>query len=104
MAYLVVMRTKEIGVRMALGAHRLRVVGLILRDVGLMVAVGVAVALPLCYGVGRAIEADLFGVKPWDPAAIAASAVILLGAALIAGLIPATMASRINPMVALRNE
>jgi predicted permease len=104
MAYLVVMRTKEIGVRMALGAHRLRVVGLILRDVGLMVAVGVAVALPLCYGVGRAIEADLFGVKPWDLAAIAASAVILLGAALVAGLIPAAMASRINPMVALRNE
>jgi ABC-type antimicrobial peptide transport system permease subunit len=98
------MRTKEIGVRMALGAHRRRVVGLILRDVGVMVAVGVAVALPLCYGVGRAVEAELFGVKPWDPGSIAFAAFVLLGAALVAGAIPAAMASRINPMVALRNE
>lgn len=104
MAYLVVMRTKEIGVRMALGAHRLRVVGLILRDVGLMVTVGVAVALPLCYGVGRAVEAELFGVKPWDPASIAFASLVLLGAAIGAGAIPAFIASRINPMVALRNE
>lgn len=104
MAYLVVMRTKEIGVRMALGAHSLRVVGLILRDVGVMVAVGIAVALPLCYGVGRAVEAELFGVEPWDPVSIAVAAIILLAAALVAGAIPAAMASRIHPMVALRNE
>jgi len=104
MAFLVAMRTKEIGVRMALGAHTQKVVALILGDVGAMVAVGIGVALPLCYGMGVGVESQLYGVAPWDPVAIAVSAAILLAAALFAGGIPAVVAARINPTVALRNE
>ncbi len=104
MAFLVASRTKEIGVRMALGAQTDRVVGLVLRDAGWMVAVGVFVGLPLCYLLGMALQSQLYGVEPWDPVAIASASLVLLGAASCAGIIPASVAARVNPMTALRNE
>ncbi|MCW5964174.1 MAG: multidrug ABC transporter substrate-binding protein, partial [Bryobacterales bacterium] len=104
LAFLVASRTKEIGVRMALGAEPVRVVMLVFRDVGWMVALGVLVALPLCYLLGTALQSQLYGVEPWDPAAIASASLVLLGAAACAGAIPAAIAARVDPMAALRNE
>lgn len=104
LAFLVASRTKEIGVRMALGAEPVRVVMLVFRDVGWMVALGVLVALPLCYLLGTALQSQLYGVEPWDPAAIASASLVMLGAAACAGAIPAAIAARVNPMSALRNE
>ena len=104
MTFLVALRTREIGVRMALGLDARDVVGLILRDVGLMLTVGVVIALPLCVLLGQGLRTQLFGVEPWDPAAIASAALILTGAAILAGSIPASVAARINPMNALRSE
>ncbi len=104
LAFLVATRTKEIGVRMALGARPSHVIGLVFREVGWMVAIGMAVGLPLCYLVGGALQSQLYGVEPWDPGALLPTSLLLLGVALGAGAIPAAIAARTNPMAALRNE
>lgn len=104
MAFLVAMRTQEIGVRMALGAHAHAITALIIGDAGRLVVAGLAVAIPLCIGVGMAVRSLLYGVEPWDPAAIAVAATALLAAAILAGGIPASAAARTDPMAALRDE
>jgi predicted permease len=104
MAYAVARRTGEIGIRMALGATRRRVVWMILREVAGLSAFGLLAGLAAAYQTTAFLKSFLFGVKPNDPLAIGASVAILLACALLAGYLPAFRASRIDPMVALRNE
>ena len=104
MAYAVARRTGEIGIRMALGATRRRVVWMILREVATLSAAGLVVGLVAAYQTTTFLKSFLFGVKPDDPVAIGASIAILVACALLAGYVPAFRASRIDPMVALRNE
>ena len=104
MMYSVARRTAEIGVRMALGAQRGTVVWMILREVCVMAAAGLAVSVPVILATSRLVESFLFDMTPADPAALAGAVAILLAAALIAGYVPARHASRIVPMMALRQE
>jgi ABC-type antimicrobial peptide transport system permease subunit len=103
-AYGVTRRTNEIGIRMALGADRGRVVSLVLRGALRRVAVGLALGLPLAVGAGRLLSAQLYGVQFWDPLALGAAATSLAGCAFIAAIIPAARAAAISPMKALRAE
>jgi predicted permease len=104
MSYSVARRTGEIGIRMALGAPRGAVVWMVLRDIVILAGVGLAISLPAALAAARLVESLLFGVKPNDPAAIAAAVATLLVAALVAAYVPARRASRIDPMVAVRHE
>jgi ABC-type antimicrobial peptide transport system permease subunit len=103
-SYSVAQRTNEIGVRMALGADRRRVVTLVLRSAFVRVALGLLLGVPLAIGAGRLLAARLYGVSFWDPLALTAAAGSLLICALAAALIPAGRASTIPPMLALRTE
>lgn len=104
MSFVVTQRTREIGVRLALGATRASTLWLVLRDALMMITAGTAIALPCVWALGRLVESQLFGVKPTDPPAIAAAALLLTSAALGAALIPAYRASMVNPTDALRFE
>jgi macrolide transport system ATP-binding/permease protein len=104
MAYAVARRTGEIGIRMALGATRRRVVWMVLREVVVLSAFGLLIGVGAAYQTTTFLKSFLFGVKPNDPLAMGASAAILIACALVAGYLPAFRASRIDPMVALRNE
>ncbi|HWZ53141.1 MAG TPA: ABC transporter permease [Candidatus Acidoferrales bacterium] len=104
MAYVVTRRTREIGIRMALGATRENVGWLILREVVRMAAVGLAIGLPLAYAVGRLVESQLFEVKASDPVVFVVAAVALATVAMLAGWLPARKAASVDPMVALRYE
>jgi predicted permease len=104
MSYTVARRTGEIGIRIALGAHRRAVIWMVLREVALLAFVGLAISVPAALVTSKFIESFLFGMKPNDPLAIAVAVAILLGAVLLAGYVPARRASRIDPMIAFRHE
>jgi predicted permease len=104
MSFVVTQRTREIGIRMALGSTRLAAMWLVLRDALVMIAGGTAIALPCVWALGRLVEAQLYGVKPTDPVTILAATLILCSTALGAALIPARRASVVNPTDALRLE
>jgi predicted permease len=103
-AYTVAQRTNEIGIRMALGAGRTSVIRYVLRGAFLRVAIGLALGLPLAVGAGRLISSQLYNVPFWDPLALALAAGALAVCALIAAIIPASVAASISPMTALRSE
>jgi predicted permease len=104
MAYTVTRRTREIGIRMALGATRGVVSWLILREVVVLAAIGLVVGLPAAYGLGRFTESLLFGVKASDPLVFAGAGLLLIGATLLGGYLPARKAASIDPLRALRCE
>jgi predicted permease len=104
LAYTVAQRTREIGVRMALGAAPGRVRRMVLGQVGVMTAIGGVIGLAAAIAIGRVAESLLYGLKGSDPIVLAASAIALVIVALGAGLVPAIRASRIDPMIALRYE
>jgi ABC-type antimicrobial peptide transport system permease subunit len=104
LAYTVAQRTREIGVRMALGASSGVVGTMVLRQVGMMTLIGGAIGIVAAIGLGRGAQSLLYELKGWDPLVIAVSAVLLALVALGAGLIPALRASRVDPMQALRYE
>jgi predicted permease len=104
MSYVVSRRTNEIGIRMALGAARADVRWLIMREILLLVAVGVAIGTPAAFGGERFVANMLFGVKSTDPSSLLAAVSLLLAVAVFAGYLPARRASRVEPMEALRYE
>jgi ABC-type antimicrobial peptide transport system permease subunit len=104
MSYNVARRTGEIGIRMALGAQRRRVLWMVLREVVVLVAVGLAISVPTALAASKLVESFLFGMKPNDPLALIGSVVTLVSAAILAGYLPARNASRIDPMIALRHD
>jgi predicted permease len=104
MSYNVARRTSEIGIRIALGAQRTRVTQLVLREMSLLVIVGLAISLPTALAMSKVVESFLFGMKPNDPLALSGAVATLVIAAILAGYIPARRASRIDPMTALRHE
>jgi macrolide transport system ATP-binding/permease protein len=104
MAYAVARRTNEIGIRMALGAERRRIVWMVLREVFTLGAAGLAIGLIVAQATSRFVGSFLFGVKPNDPRSTVASVIVLLSVAFLAGYVPAWKASRIDPMAALRHE
>ena len=104
MAFAVSQRIHEIGVRMALGASRAQVFAMILRDGAILALVGVVVGLAGAYLVGRAMRATLYGVGAIDPIVFSAVSFVLLLAALLACIFPARHASKVDPIVALRQE
>jgi putative ABC transport system permease protein len=104
LAYTVTQRTREIGVRMALGAEPKRVGNMILAEVAKLVGIGILMGLPLAYGLGQIVNSMLFGVKTFEAMAIATALLTLGIVALAAGFIPVRRATRVDPMVALRYE
>ncbi|PYT47066.1 MAG: hypothetical protein DMG44_19130 [Acidobacteria bacterium] len=103
-AYSVAQRTNEIGIRMALGADRAKVIRLVLRGAFKRVLLGLILGLPLAVGAGRLISAQLYGVSSWDPFALTVAAVALAICSFFAAIIPANRAASISPMNALRIE
>jgi len=97
-------RTNEIGVRMALGADRVRVVALILRGAVALIAFGLLLGVPMTLAAGRFLGSQLYGINQSDPLIISLAILVLAWSALIAALIPAFRASSISPMQALRAE
>jgi predicted permease len=104
MSYAVSLRTREIGIRVALGADRRTVLGMVLKEVVTLALIGVCVGLPSGYGLGRYVEAELFGLTARDPVTYVLATSILLTTALLAGYLPAARATRVQPMVALRYQ
>jgi ABC-type antimicrobial peptide transport system permease subunit len=104
MAYLVSQRTREIGVRMALGATRSNVVGLVLRRALTLVAIGLISGAGAAWYLSATTKAFLFRLEPTDPRAFAAAVVSLTVAALIASALPARRAASVDPIIALRTE
>jgi predicted permease len=103
-AYTVARRTNEIGIRVALGADRSKVIRLVLSGAFNRVLIGLAVGLPLAVGAGRLISAQLYGVSFWDPVALGLATVALTTCSFFAAVIPASRAAGISPVDALRTE
>lgn len=104
MSYLVRQRTREIGIRMALGAHSGAVVRLIAGQGLHWTAIGLALGLGAAFGVARLIAGFLYGISPTDPMAFGVITLLLTATAFVACYVPARRASRIDPLVALRDE
>jgi predicted permease len=104
MAYTVTRRTNEIGLRMALGAQRAQILGMIMRETLLLVAVGLGIGVPAAIGASRLIASELYGLGPGDPLTVSMATFVMLGVAALSGYLPARRASRVDPMVALRYE
>jgi predicted permease len=104
MSYAVSLRTREIGIRVALGADRRTVLLMVLREVAVLALIGIAIGLPSGYGLGRLVESQLFGMTARDPLTFAVATATLLVSALLAGYVPAARATRVDPLVALRYE
>jgi predicted permease len=103
-SYSVERRTSEIGIRMALGADRIDMLGMVLRSAFLQVGIGLAIGIPVTIFGGRFMASQLFGVKPYDPLVLTITTVVLAAAAFVAAVIPARRAANTEPMLALRTE
>ncbi len=104
MSYSVAQRTQEIGIRMALGADRQRVVGLVVGQATQLLLIGCGIGLAAAWGLTRVMASMLFGVSPSDPPTFAGVALILAATGMVAAWVPAQRATRVDPMVALRSE
>jgi ABC-type antimicrobial peptide transport system permease subunit len=104
MSYVVSRRTNEIGIRMALGSPRSIVGWLVMREIIILVAAGIAIGIPATLVGARLVASMLFGIKGTDPISLTAAVLLLLVIAISAGYFPARKASRVDPMEALRYE
>ncbi len=103
-SYSVTRRTNEVGIRMALGADRTRIIWLFLRQTLILVVIGVAIGAPIALACAKFVKSLLFGLTPADPASLAFAVFVLAGVATVACLLPARRATKVDPMVALRYE
>jgi predicted permease len=104
MSYNVSRRTREIGIRMAMGAQRSEVLGLVLRESMLLVVAGIAIGIAASLAAGRLVASQLFGLEPGDPVTMVSAMVVMLVVSAAAGYLPARRAARVDPMIALRYE
>jgi putative ABC transport system permease protein len=104
MSYTVSRRSNELGIRLALGAGRSLVLGMVLREAGVLIAVGLVVGTALGLGASNLARSLLFGLQPWDPATVAAALAVLATIGLAASYLPARRASRLDPVRVLRDE
>jgi ABC-type antimicrobial peptide transport system permease subunit len=104
MAFVVARRRKELGIRLALGAQTTSVIWLVMREVVVLLGVGLAVGVPAALALGRLVSSTLYGIQANDPSIAVATIVLLAAVSAAAGLIPAHRASRIDPILALRYE
>jgi len=104
MAFVVARRRKELGIRLALGAQPGIVIWLVMREVLLLLTIGLVIGIPAALALGRFVSTQLYGIQAHDPAIAGATMVLLTLVSAAAGLIPAHRASRIDPMLALRHE
>jgi predicted permease len=104
MTWTMARRTREIGVRMALGAHPRGIFRLVLRDSWLLVSIGIAIGIPVALAGTRLIQGMLFGLSSTDPIVMLLAAILLIAVATFAGYLPARRAARVDPMIALRHE
>jgi putative ABC transport system permease protein len=104
MSYAVVQRSREIGIRVALGADPKQVLGMVLGHASVLAVAGVGLGLVGALSLSRAITGLLFQLSPTDPATLAGVAVLLMAVALLASYLPARRATRVDPLVALRSE
>jgi macrolide transport system ATP-binding/permease protein len=103
-SYNVARRTGEIGIRIALGARSGEVIRMVLSEISLLAAAGLAAGMVIALAASKLVESFVYGIKRNDPASLLAAAAILFGAAFLGAYAPAFRASRIDPMVALRHE
>jgi predicted permease len=104
MAFVVARRRKELGIRLALGAQPAGVIWLVMREVIVLLTIGLAIGIPAAIGLGRYVSTQLYGIQPNDPWIGGATVALLATVSALAGLIPAQRASRIDPILALRYE
>jgi ABC-type antimicrobial peptide transport system permease subunit len=104
MAFVVARRKKELGIRLALGAQPGLVIWLVMREVLLLLVIGLAIGIPAAMAAGRFVSSQLYGIQPHDPGIAAITIVLLTLVSAAAGLVPARRASRIDPILALRYE
>jgi len=104
MAFATTGRTREIGIRMALGASRGEILGMVLRETFLLLAIGITTGILVALLASRLISTLLYGLKPTDPLTVAGAALLMLAAAAVAAYVPARRAAKVDPMVALRYE
>jgi len=104
LAYATAQRTREIGIRMALGAQRMAVVRLVLTDMAKMAGIGIVVALPVAVALSRLMRSQLFEVQPFDPVTLVGCVVVTLAMVLVAAALPARRAASVEPTQALRTE
>ena len=104
MAFVVARRRKELGIRLALGAQPATLVWMVMREVLLLLAIGLAVGIPSAIALGQYVSSQLYGIEAHDPFIAVSTVVLLTVVSAAAGLIPARRASRIDPILALRYE
>jgi ABC-type antimicrobial peptide transport system permease subunit len=104
LAYGVVRRTNEFGIRLALGATKRGMVWMVLREALVLALIGIILGLPVAIGLGRLTKALLYGIEPFDMTAVGGAALLLLIVSGIAGTMPARRASQMNPVTALRSD
>jgi predicted permease len=104
MSYAVSLRTREIGIRVALGAERRTVLFMVLKEVAVLALLGILLGLPSGYGLGRLVESQLYGLTARDPLTFVVATAVLIVSAALAGYVPAARATRVDPLVALRYE